>query len=192
MKLLMIPTGYLEENAYLYYDENTQRGVMIDPGDEPDKLMEAIKSKNVNLVSILLTHSHFDHVGAVEKLRNQLGVPVYGAKDEIPLLPFALDKELVDGEMLDFETFSLEVIATPGHTVGSVCYFDKEQGVLFSGDTLFRRSVGRADLPTGDWDTLVSSIKNRLYTLEGEISVHSGHGDVTNIAEERANNPFVK
>lgn len=201
--------GPLQENSYLLYRERGGAAVFVDPGDEAERLWQALQEEQLRLTAILLTHAHLDHVGALGPLRERSGAPVYlhSADDALlaeahlhwaafgrtiaPLAP--AEQALADGQRLDLGIVRLEVIATPGHTPGGVCFWAEPEGLLLAGDTLFRQGIGRTDLPGGDTATLLRSIRQRLFTLpnQAQIAVYPGHGAATILDDERRHNPFV-
>lgn len=203
MRLKALPVGRLSENAYIYYDENTLEGVVIDPGDEGDEILGEIKALGLIIRAVLLTHGHFDHIGAVNDIKDELNIPVYAHREEEKVLndplvgskkggkSISADEYFDDGDMFKFSGCALRVIHTPGHTCGSCCYYDEAGGVLFSGDTLFLRSIGRYDLGTGDYYEICDSITGKLFTLPDETVVYPGHDRKTSIGYEKENNPFL-
>lgn len=198
MLVKVIPTGTIEENCYLVMDENTKEGFIVDPGDEPLKIEKAIKDTGMNLKYILLTHAHFDHVGALNYLVEKFNVPFYMNKEEEE---FAKTDDYVFGKInkangylddnseLSIGNESIRVFHTPGHTVGGLCFLISNK--LFTGDTLFRSSVGRSDFPGGDMAALVNGIKTKLLPLGDEIEVYPGHGPMSTIGYEKKNNMFL-
>jgi glyoxylase-like metal-dependent hydrolase (beta-lactamase superfamily II) len=197
--------GQVQENSYIVRSSpDAKSAVIIDPGDEPERLLTAIESLGVQLEAILLTHCHFDHIGAVAPVAKATGAPVYCPEIERPLLsdvmawvppgfgPFeSYEPEhlLKGGEHLSLAGMEIDVRFTPGHSPGHLTYaFD---GALLSGDVLFQGSVGRVDLPGGDWDTLEASIESLLRAYPGETVVYPGHMGVTTLAREAATNPFL-
>lgn len=198
--------GVVSTNCYLLINENTKETIIIDPGAEADKIILKIKELNVKPVAILLTHGHFDHVMAVKDLVEEYGIKTYGSKEEVAIFEndslncsgmirqnyeLEVDILLEDNEKVNLAGFDIEVIHTPGHTQGGVCYYIEDEGVLFSGDTLFADSIGRTDLPTGDIRALRNSIIKRLFVLPEEVEVYPGHGAKTTIGHEKAHNPFI-
>lgn len=206
MKVEIFTVGIAGANLYLVTNEVTKETVAIDPGGSLKKIDTYMKENQLTLKSILLTHGHFDHIMGIDDLMKSNKVPVYIYEPDLELLKDA-DKNastmfvnkgftyiggapLKDGDVIKEAGFKFELIATPGHTNGSCCYYIKEEGVLFSGDTLFRASIGRTDLPGGS-DKIVPSIKERLFTLPDETVVYPGHGPATTISYEKRNNPYV-
>ena len=192
------------ENAYLYYDEATKNGVVIDPGGDADKILRVINDAGVQVSAILLTHGHFDHINAADEVKNATGARIYAhfedeekLLDKEPIFVWDVKKSVVadvfvrEGEVISAGGSSLSVIHTPGHTSGSICFYDEAEKVIFSGDTLFRRSVGRSDLPTGDGETLIKSIKEKLFVLPDSVMVYPGHEEKTDIGYEKKYNPYV-
>ena len=219
MKLLKHVVRSMDQNVYIYFDENTKEGVIIDPGAQAAAIAEIIYKNGVYVKAILLTHGHGDHIGAVEALKVKYNVPVGAHRWEVPVLAdeglnlsgmvgestsMALDLTFEDGDEFKFDNCTLKVIHTPGHTQGGVCYYDAENKVLFSGDTLFYGSVGRTDFPNPpvkdgigypsyeNTDRLLGSIQTKQYTLPDETKVYPGHGQQSSIGFEKKFNPFVK
>lgn len=207
MDVRMFTVGMVQENCFLARAEGGDRAIIVDPGDEADKLLEAIDALGVTLEAILLTHTHFDHVGAVAPVAKATGAPVYCPKLEVPVLadinrfvpwpgfgPFEsydADETVEGGERLSLAGFDIEVVFTPGHSPGHVTYAIEAESVLFSGDVLFQGSVGRTDLPGGDWPTLARSIATLLDRFDDETTVYPGHMGLTTLGRERATNPFL-
>ena len=190
------------------YDENTKNGLVIDPGYNCDGILKAASDDELNIKYILITHCHYDHISDLEELREKTKAPLVSSKwgsvnignpdinHSVLGLGYALSAKksdiiLNDNEELTLDSIKIKCIYTPGHTNCGVSYLINGKK-LFVGDTLFLRSIGRSDLPTGDSETLVSSIKNKLYTLDDEIDVFTGHGSVTTIGYEKKFNMFVK
>jgi hydroxyacylglutathione hydrolase len=208
MDVRMFTVGMVEENCFLARPDGGERAIMIDPGDEPDKLLGALDSLGVKLDAILLTHTHFDHLGAVAPVATATGAPVYCPKLEVPVLadimsyvpwpgfgPFEsydADETVEGGERLELAGFDIDVIFTPGHSPGHVTYAIADEQALFSGDVLFEGSVGRTDLPFGDWPTLARSIAGLLDAYPDETTVYPGHMGITTLGRERLTNPFLQ
>jgi hydroxyacylglutathione hydrolase len=206
-----VAVGPLQCNCSILVDEETRDAVIIDPGDEADAILAAVQELRARPVALLHTHGHFDHIGASSAVSESTGaaIRIHAADrflwDMLPdqarlfgmeaATPRAPDEALTDAERIVFGSSSLEAIHTPGHTPGSTCFLLREEGapaILFSGDTLFRRSIGRTDLWGGDTDQILTSIRKRLYVLGPETKVICGHGSDTTIGEERRANPFVR
>lgn len=200
--------GPLQCNCTLLACEKTKEAVLIDPGDEPERLIREIERTGVTVKYLLHTHAHFDHIGATRGLKQHTSawVCLHEADkfiyDMLPLqgqmfgMKFeaapAVDKLLQDEEILEFGTHRIQVIHTPGHSPGGVCFrIEGTELLLFSGDTLFQGSIGRTDLWGADFDTLIRSIKKRLLVLEEETLVLPGHGPSSTIAKEKRTNPFL-
>ncbi len=198
--------GAVATNCYLAENTRTKEGFIIDPGYSAGKIAEIIESDGVNPVAVLLTHGHFDHVMAAEELAKKYGIPVYAHEKEQETLEtphinlsgmmgqslvFHADRYVRDGEELNLAGFQIQVLHTPGHTLGGVCYYLKNEKTLFSGDTLFCQSVGRTDFPTGSASTLIRSIREKLMPLPDDTTVYTGHEDMTTIGMERKYNPFL-
>ena len=198
--------GPLQANAYLVRAEGSDRAVLVDPGDEAEKLLEAIDSLGVELDGILLTHTHFDHVGAVAPVARATGAEVWVPEAEAealadinryvwegfgPYESWEAEHTLRGGERLELAGVEIDVIFTPGHSPGHVTFSIPAQRTILSGDVLFRLSVGRADLPGGDWDTLLASIRHLVDALPEETTVLPGHMGATTLGDELASNPFL-
>src|ERR687884_366843 len=207
MDVRMFTVGPVAENSYIFRRDGSARALIVDPGDEPDKLLGAIDALGVQLDGILLTHTHFDHVGAVAPVAKATGAEVWVPEIEKPVLadimsyvPWAgfgpyeswdAEHTLSGGEKLEMAGFEIDVIFTPGHSPGHVTYSIPDERALFSGDVLFEGSVGRTDLPGGDWGTLLESIRSLIEGLPGETTVYPGHMGITTLGAERATNPFL-
>ena len=201
--------GPLACNCSIVGDPDRREAVVVDPGDEPDRILEALAGSGFKAVALIHTHAHFDHVGCSALLKRITGAPILMHAGDRPLYqnlatqgqafglsldaPGIIDRTLVGGDRVACGKGELQVIHTPGHTPGSLCFrMPGEDGdVLFSGDTLFRRSIGRTDLWGGSTPQILDSIRGRLLTLPGNVRVMPGHGDETTIAEEGKRNPFV-
>jgi hydroxyacylglutathione hydrolase len=207
MDVRMFTVGPVQENCYLVRRTGSDRALIVDPGDEPDRLLGAIDELGVTLDGILLTHTHFDHVGAVAPVARATGAEVWVPEIEKPVLadimsfvpwpgfgPYdSWDAEhtLKGGEKLELAGFEIDVLFTPGHSPGHVTFSIPDEEVVFSGDVLFQGSVGRTDLPGGDWPTLLESIRLLVDTLHEDTTVHPGHMGLTTLGAERASNPFL-
>ncbi len=199
MIVRQICTGEIQENCYVIMDEETKQGFMVDPGDEGSRIAELVDSLGVNLQYIILTHGHFDHVGAVEYIADKYNVPFYMSEidekwaEKVPTLFTKLRKAdgyLKDGDTLNCGNKEIKVYATPGHTEGGLSFLVEDY--LFTGDTLFRVSIGRTDFPGGNFDKIIESIKTKLLCLSDEIVVCPGHGPSSTIAFEKERNPYFE
>jgi glyoxylase-like metal-dependent hydrolase (beta-lactamase superfamily II) len=205
-ELINLVVGALEVNCYIIGDNKKNEWAIIDPGGDAEKILKIIKRKNARVKFIINTHGHPDHTGANTKIKQETNAPLYIHKSDVTLgsgvfnqlarltgikgSPFKPDHFLNDGDTLSLGDIVLRIIHTPGHTQGGVClFFDK---ILFSGDTLFAGSIGRTDLPGGSLTALLSSIKEKLFSLPDDIIVYPGHGPQTTLGEEKSSNPFVK
>jgi hydroxyacylglutathione hydrolase len=200
--------GPVAENSFIFRRDGSETGLIVDPGDEADRLLKAIDDLGIaKLEAILLTHTHFDHVGAVAPVARATGAPVYCPEIEVPVLAdimsfvpwpgfgpyesYDADETVAGGERLELAGLELDVIPTPGHSPGHVTYSIPDESVVFSGDVLFKGSVGRTDLPGGDWGTLLESIRRLVDSLPEETVVYPGHMGITSLGDERAANPFL-
>ena len=205
----MFTVGPVQENCYVVRLEDAPNAVIVDPGDEPDRILEALTALRVETVeAILLTHCHFDHIGAVAPVARATGAPVWcpaletqvlaNVMDYVPWPGFGpfedyeADHTVEGGETLELAGLRFEVSFVPGHSPGHVAYALPEHGALFSGDVLFQGSVGRVDLPGGDWPTLLASIEQLLGAYAPETTVYPGHMGLTTLGAERATNPFLR
>jgi hydroxyacylglutathione hydrolase len=207
MDVRMFTVGPVAENCFILRRDGSDRALIVDPGEEAPRLLAAIEELGVKLDGILLTHTHFDHVGAVAPIAKATGAEVWVPLIEKPVLadimsfvpwpgfgPFeSWDAEhtLEGGERLELAGFEIDVLFTPGHSPGHVSFSIADEGALFSGDVLFQGSVGRTDLPGGDWPTLLESIRGLVDTLPEETRVFPGHMGLTTLGAERASNPFL-
>jgi glyoxylase-like metal-dependent hydrolase (beta-lactamase superfamily II) len=203
----MFTVGPVMENCFLFRRDDSDRALIVDPGDEAPKLLHAIEELGLQLDGILLTHTHFDHVGAVAPVAAATGAEVWVPEIEKPVLAdimsfvpwpgfgpyesYDAEHTLAGGEQLELAGFEIDVIFTPGHSPGHVTFSIPDEQVVFSGDVLFQGSVGRTDLPGGDWPTLLESIRGLVDSLPGDTTVYPGHMGVTTLGAERASNPFL-
>ena len=206
MEIKRMVLGMLRTNCYIAYTEDSKRAVVIDPAAASERIMEMLSELSVMPEAVLLTHGHFDHMLAADALRKEYHIPICLLKEEAELLSdpvknlssmfgaaygITADEFLSDGQILPYLGGRFTVIATPGHTVGSCCYYAKEEEILFSGDTLFAGSLGRTDFPTAKPAQIHTSIRERLFVLPEDTLVLSGHGEDSTIGEEKAHNPYV-
>ncbi|MGL4740541.1 MAG: MBL fold metallo-hydrolase [Sarcina sp.] len=198
MILKSIAVGAYQENCYFLIDETTNECVIFDPGAQADYILAVIKQLNITPKYILLTHAHFDHVGAIEEIVNQFKIPFYVNKNDYDMQK--VDTQLFtttimpNGFIEDGDTFNLgnniiKAITTPGHTPGGICFLAND--MLITGDTLFNGSIGRTDFTGGDFNTLISSIKDKLLDLGDNTKVYPGHGEPTTIGMEKKQNPYI-
>jgi glyoxylase-like metal-dependent hydrolase (beta-lactamase superfamily II) len=204
----MFTVGPVQENCFIVRRKNADTALIVDPGDEPQKLLAAVESLGIKTVeAILVTHTHFDHIGAVAPVAKATNAPVYCPELEKEVLanimdyvpwpgfgPFEsyeADFTVSGGESLTLAGLTLDVHFTPGHSPGHVTYAVADAPALFSGDVLFQGSVGRVDLPGGDWPTLLASIESLLGAYPAETTVYPGHMGITTLGRERASNPFL-
>ena len=195
LKIHTLPLGDYQTNTYILHEENSKDCVIVDAGYEAKTVLEVLEHLGLTPRAILLTHGHFDHVGAVKALAAELECPVYIHAAELTMPPMMTAGPLYythtygEGDRLSLAGLEISVLHTPGHTPGSVCLLC--QNHMFSGDTLFQGSCGRTDLPGGDWDTIQESLR-RLAKLEDEYAVHPGHGGNTRLSVEKWYNPYMR
>lgn len=208
LKIDSIVVGMVQTNCYFVSNTETNEVILIDPGAEEEQILRELRRRDFKLCGILLTHGHFDHIMAVNGIKQAFSVKVYAGEQEEALLkdsvmncsdvigePYVVvpDVCLKDGEVIELAGFQVKTIHTPGHTEGGVCYHitsDEGQEALFCGDTLFMESVGRTDLPTGNARKLLESMK-KLFTLDEDLLAYPGHGPKTRIGYEKVNNIFA-
>ena len=208
MILRTMPLGPLQANCYIVGCKATRQAAVIDPGGDVERILSALKQNDLQLTVILNTHAHFDHVGANKALKQATGAQLMIHQLDAPMLAHAAqaaaawglrsdesplpDRLLADGDTIDCGRLQFNVIHTPGHSPGGSCFYLKTHNALFVGDTLFAGSIGRTDLPGGDYDTLISSIQTKLFVLPDDTIVYNGHMEETTIGEEKQYNPFCK
>jgi hydroxyacylglutathione hydrolase len=203
----MFTVGQIAENCFLLRKDTSDRALIVDPGDEAPRILQAAGELGVTIDGILLTHTHFDHIGAVAPVAKATGAPVWCPEIETPVLAdinsfvpwpgfgpyesYDADHTVSGGEKLELAGMEIDVIFTPGHSPGHVTYSVPDETAIFSGDVLFQGSVGRTDLPGGDWATLLDSIRKLVDSHPAETTVHPGHMGITTLGAERATNPFL-
>jgi hydroxyacylglutathione hydrolase len=203
----MFTVGAVQENCFLLRRDGSEQALIVDPGEEAPRILDAVEQLGVTVEAILVTHCHFDHIGAVAPVAKATGAPVYVSEVEKPVLadimryvPWAgfgpyesyeADHTLNGGETLTLAGMDIDVLFTPGHSPGHLTYSVPGEGAIFSGDVLFQGSVGRTDLPGGDWDTLLASIGTLVEALPAETAVYPGHMGITSLGAERRTNPFL-
>ena len=208
MILEVLPVGPLQCNCTLLGDEATKEAIVIDPGDEVTRIHNRLTSLGLKLKQILITHAHVDHVGGALRLRRLTGAPIFLNENDLPLLEMMgsqaawlgvptpetapPDEGLTNGRQVGLDNYPAQVIHTPGHTQGSVCLHFVSLKMVIAGDTLFAGSIGRTDLPGGDFEQIIDSIHSHLLKLPDETQVVPGHGPTTTIATERRTNPFLR
>ncbi|MDY0253365.1 MAG: MBL fold metallo-hydrolase [Tenuifilaceae bacterium] len=199
-----------QENTYIVYDE-TKACIIVDAGchstDEQDELVNFIETNGLKPKLAVNTHGHVDHILGSAFVKKRYGINIAGNPEDLPLIQMAptqalmygltiddvpsIDENLNDDDVVAFGNTKLQVIHTPGHSLGSICLHNEDKGYLLSGDTLFRGSIGRTDLPGGNYDRIIESIKNKLLSLNSDTKVYPGHGEASSIGWEKSNNPFL-
>jgi hydroxyacylglutathione hydrolase len=207
MDVRMLTVGPVAENCFIFRREGADRGLIVDPGDESERILHVVEELGLGVDAILLTHTHFDHVGAVAPVAKATGAPVYCPELEVPVLAdimsfvpwpgfgpyesYDADETVAGGEHLELAGMEIDVLHTPGHSPGHVTYSIPGEAALFSGDVLFEGSVGRVDLPGGDGPTLMESLRSLVEGFPEETTVYPGHMGITTLGAERATNPFL-
>lgn len=208
MKYRIIPVTPFEQNCTLLWCEKTRHGVVVDPGGDVPRILAAITEEGVTVDKLLVTHGHIDHAGAAAELAKKLNVQIEGPHaddafllDELPrqsqrygfplAASFTPSRWLKDGDSVQIGEEKLTVLHTPGHTPGHVVFFNPTANLAFVGDVLFRGSIGRTDFPRGDFNTLISSIREKLFPLGDDVAFISGHGPMSTFGNERRSNPFI-
>lgn len=206
MKIEKFVTGIISTNCYLAINEETKQTVIVDPAAAPSYLISHIKNEGLKIEAILLTHGHFDHIMGIDGFLAEWDVPVYVHREDAAFLEdpelnhsktytdgytFRESKCVEDGQILPLAGYEFQVLHTPGHTPGGVCYYVETQQVLFSGDTLFQNSVGRTDFPGSSTSALIRGIREKLLVLPDEVLVYPGHMGETKIGYEKQHNPFI-
>jgi glyoxylase-like metal-dependent hydrolase (beta-lactamase superfamily II) len=207
MVLETFPVGLLQCNCTILGDEEAGEAIVIDPGDEIGRIVRRLKEKGLTLKQILITHAHIDHIGGALKLKNLTGAPIFLNAADLEQVKIMAeqakwvgvatpetappDEDLAEGMTVGLTRYPAQVLHTPGHTQGSVCLHFVPLKLLFAGDTLFSGSIGRTDLPGGNFGQIIDSIRGRLLVLPDETKVVPGHGPATTIADERESNPFL-
>lgn len=206
LKIGRIVLGMCQTNCYFVYEEGQKDVIFIDPADQGGYIYESLQQHGFKVAGILLTHGHFDHIWGSKELRELSGAKIYAYEGEKEVCEdsgnnvsaqvgrsytVVADEYLKDGEEFTIAGITGKLIATPGHTQGSCCYYFEEAGMLISGDTLFQDSVGRTDLPTGSMSKLVRSVREKLFVLPDEVKVYPGHGESTTIGYEKEYNAFL-
>lgn len=208
LNIAIVPVGEIGTNCAVVWNKGTKEGFVVDPGAWADKLLEYIKEKEIDVKAILLTHGHFDHIMAVNELKDALKCDVYAGVNEEEILktpslnsselvgnPYIVDTPenlLKDGDNIEMAGVSIKTLETPGHTAGGVCFYVEDEKIIFAGDTVFMESVGRTDLPTGSGPTLIQSIKDKIIPLPDDVTIVPGHGPRTTVGHEKKHNPFFR
>jgi hydroxyacylglutathione hydrolase len=207
LEVRMLTVGPVAENCFVVRREGSDRALIVDPGEEAERILATAEETGAKVEAILLTHCHFDHIGAVAPVAEATGATVYCPEIEVPVLAdimsfvpwpgfgpyesYDADETVAGGETLELAGLEIDVAFTPGHSPGHVSYAVRDEDALFSGDVLFQGSVGRVDLPGGDWPTLLESIRSLVDSHSPETTVYPGHMGITTLGAERATNPFL-
>ena len=209
LRAAVIPVTAYQQNCSLFWDEDSKRGVVIDPGGDVDQIQAVIEEQGIQLEAILLTHGHLDHAGGAADMRDRYNVKITGPHlgdkallDNLerqaasagigPARNVTPDKWLEEGDTVDIAGYSFDVLHCPGHSPGSVVFINKDLNFAIVGDVLFTGSIGRTDLPGGDHDALINAIKTKLLPLDDDMGFLCGHGPGSTIGQERATNPFLR
>ena len=188
MKMKRFISGTLESNGYVIYQKEGGDCFVIDPGYEPDQFIRYIEKENLRMKGILLTHHHYDHTGAVEKLKAVFNCPVYLHREDMDIYKSPVERPMEDGDIIMLEEEAIKVIHTPGHTRGGVCFYSEKSKLAFTGDTIFNVDLGRTDLADGSEAQMICSCKNIINQWSNEIYIYPGHGDGCNMKKVRAIN----
>ncbi len=209
MKLYNIRVGMIETNCYIMKNEENNEGIIVDPGADAGRILNAVQElKLVKVAAILLTHAHGDHIGALEEVRQATKAPVYISAKDAPALAdpdanlirwLGMDVQigkpehlLEDDEIIEVAGFKFKCLLTPGHTPGGMCFYNEENKLAFSGDTIFCESIGRTDFPGGSYKQLLESIRTKIFTLDDETRLLPGHMTATSVGWEKKRNPFLQ
>lgn len=206
MTIIDIPVGILRTNCYIIHNNDSKEAIVVDPGNLANQIIDVVNENNLTIVGIFITHGHFDHIGAVNAIKQEYHCDVFIGEFDKELMKdeeqncskmfhrdciVGADVVLSDGQIVEVSGLRFRVIHTPGHTKGSVCFYFEDEKLLLSGDTLFRDGIGRTDFPTGSASDIIRSIKEKLFVLDDSVKVYTGHGEQTTIGYERENNVYV-
>ncbi len=207
LNILCRPVGPLWTNCYIAWDTDSREGILIDPGDEGERLVDEVKKNGIRVRQIVLTHGHFDHIKEAARVSSELNAPVCAGKEDMPLIQHASEQAvffgfrpitpphiqsfLEHGNSLSVGSSVFRVISTPGHSPGSITLYSSSEGVAMVGDLIFFESVGRTDIAGGDYGTLLRSIQEHVLSMPDETRLLSGHGEETTVGHERLYNPFL-
>jgi glyoxylase-like metal-dependent hydrolase (beta-lactamase superfamily II) len=207
LRIKCIAVGQLWTNSYIVWDADSMEGILVDPGDEGDRLIREIKKNEIILKQIIITHGHFDHLKDAAYVSAELKVPVLASKAELPIIkhvseqatlfgfppikPPEINVYLEQGSSINVGSYTFKVLSTPGHSPGSITLYNSSEGIAIVGDLIFFESIGRTDIPGGDYNTLIQSIKKHILTMSDNTRLLPGHGEETTVGHEKLNNPFL-
>lgn len=181
MKFRRFVGGNIESNGYVLYQKSGGSCFIIDPGYNPDRFIKFMKEERLHIKGILLTHHHYDHTGAVDKIQEKYECPVYVHREDMDKCDCYVDSPLEDGDILDLDGEIITVMHTPGHTLGSVCFYSEKSKIVFTGDTIFDTDLGRTDFKDGDWNLMKRSCRNVIDSWSNEITIYPGHDQSCNM-----------
>ncbi len=207
LKIKCISVGPLWTNSYIVWDTDSMEGILVDPGDEGDRLINEIKKNKIVLKQIIITHGHFDHLKDAAYVSTEMKVPVLASKTELPIIKHVSEQAtlfgfppikspeinayLEQGNIIHVGPYTFKVLSTPGHSPGSITLYNSSEGIAIVGDLIFLESVGRTDIAGGDYETLLKSIQGHILTMPDNTKILSGHGEETTVGHERRYNPFL-